>query len=45
MVVYDVSLLDKMRIDDPVGAVPVHALNEVWGTLAVDLFHETRSLF
>ncbi len=38
LVVSGVVLLDKMRIDDPVGAVPVHGLNGVWGTLAVGIF-------
>jgi Amt family ammonium transporter len=33
-----VVLLDKMHIDDPVGAVPVHGFNGIWGTLAVGLF-------
>jgi len=37
-VVLGVIVLDKLRIDDPVGAVPVHALNGVWGTLAIGLF-------
>ena len=31
-------LFEKMRIDDPVGALPVHVVNGVWGTLAVGLF-------
>ena len=38
VVVAGVSVLDKLQIDDPVGAVPVHALNGIWGTLAVGLF-------
>ncbi len=38
LVVFGVILLDKMRIDDPVGAVPVHALNGIWGTLAIGIF-------
>lgn len=29
---------DKLKIDDPVGAVVVHAFNGVWGTIAVGLF-------
>ena len=28
-------------VDDPIGAVPVHALNGVWGTLAVGLFGQS----
>ena len=39
LVVFGVWLLDhKLHIDDPVGAVAVHCLNGVWGTLAVGLF-------
>ncbi len=38
VVVLGVVLLDKLHIDDPVGAVPVHGFNGVWGTLAVGLF-------
>ncbi len=32
------ELLDKLKIDDPVGAVPVHLMAGIWGTLAVGLF-------
>ncbi len=45
VVVYGVSFLDRVRVDDPVGAVPVHAFSGLWGTLAVGLFHETSGLF
>ncbi|MFA5089084.1 MAG: ammonium transporter, partial [Candidatus Omnitrophota bacterium] len=38
LVVLGVVLLDKLHIDDPVGAVPVHGLNGIWGTLAVGIF-------
>jgi Amt family ammonium transporter len=38
IVVFGVLILDKFHIDDPVGAVPVHGLNGIWGTLAVGLF-------
>ena len=39
LVSFGVWLLDhKLRIDDPVGAVAVHCLNGLWGTLAVGLF-------
>ena len=44
-VVLGVSLLDKIHVDDPVGAIPVHAMNGVWGTLAVGLFHGEKGLF
>jgi Amt family ammonium transporter len=30
--------LEKFKIDDPVGAVPVHLMNGVWGTLSLGLF-------
>ena len=39
LVVYGCEILDqKLHVDDPVGAVGVHCLNGVWGTLAVGLF-------
>lgn len=38
IVVFAVILLDKIKVDDPVGAIPVHLVNGVWGTLAVGLF-------
>ena len=38
---YAVVLLDKLHIDDPVGAVPVHGVNGIWGTLAVGLFGQS----
>ncbi|MDE7130371.1 MAG: ammonium transporter [Lachnospiraceae bacterium] len=39
LVVFGVWLLDyKLRIDDPVGAVAVHCMNGIWGTIAVGLF-------
>ena len=44
LVVFGVWLLDeKLRIDDPVGAVAVHCLNGIWGTLAVGLFATSSS--
>lgn len=33
-----VVLLDRMRIDDPIGAIPVHGIAGIWGTLAIGLF-------
>jgi len=38
IVVRGVELLDKLHIDDPVGAVPVHGICGIWGTLAVGIF-------
>ena len=39
LVVFGVWLLDnKIHVDDPVGAVAVHCLNGIWGTIAVGLF-------
>lgn len=38
VVVFGTELLDKLRIDDPVGAVPVHGFNGLWGTIAIGLF-------
>ena len=39
LVVFGVWFLDnKLHIDDPVGAVAVHFLNGIWGTIAVGLF-------
>jgi len=33
-----VELLEWLRIDDPIGAVPVHGLCGIWGTLSLGLF-------
>ncbi|MEA1914647.1 MAG: ammonium transporter [Campylobacterota bacterium] len=38
LVVYAVPLFDKLRLDDPVGALSVHLVNGIWGTLAVGIF-------
>ena len=38
LVVMGVSFFDKMRIDDPVGALSVHLVNGIWGTIAVGIF-------
>ncbi len=38
LVVFSVSFFDKIRIDDPVGALSVHLVNGIWGTLAVGIF-------
>ncbi len=38
LVVFGVVFLDKIRIDDPVGAISVHLVCGIWGTLAVGIF-------
>jgi Amt family ammonium transporter len=38
LVVEGVLLLDRFQIDDPVGAIPVHLVNGIFGTVAVGLF-------
>ena len=38
LMVYGVIWLDRLRLDDPVGAVPIHGLCGIFGTLAVGLF-------
>ncbi len=44
LVVFGVWFLDNvLRVDDPVGAVAVHCLNGIWGTLAVGLFATTSA--
>lgn len=44
LVVFGVWLLDYvLHIDDPVGAVAVHCLNGIWGTIAVGLFSTTSA--
>ncbi len=38
VVVVGVELLEWLRIDDPIGAVPVHGMCGIWGTLSLGLF-------
>jgi len=38
IVVLGVALIDKLKLDDPVGAVAVHLFCGIWGTLAVGIF-------
>jgi Amt family ammonium transporter len=38
IVVFGVALIDRLRLDDPVGAVTVHLICGIWGTLAVGIF-------
>jgi Amt family ammonium transporter len=44
LVVFAVPFFDKLRIDDPVGALSVHLVNGIWGTIAVGLFSKDVSL-
>ena len=38
IIVFTVSLIDKIKLDDPVGAIAVHLACGIWGTLAVGVF-------
>jgi len=40
IVIFGVSFFDRLRLDDPVGALSVHLLNGIWGTIAVAIFSE-----
>jgi ammonia channel protein AmtB len=43
-VVFTVPLLDKLKIDDVVGAIPVHLFAGIWGTLVVPLSNTDANL-
>ena len=43
IVVFAVPMLDKLKIDDVVGAIPVHLMAGIWGTLAVPLTNSDGS--
>jgi len=38
IIVFGVSLVDRLKLDDPVGAIAVHLICGIWGTLAVGIF-------
>jgi Amt family ammonium transporter len=38
LVVFAIPMMDKLKIDDVVGAIPVHLVCGIWGTLAVGIF-------
>lgn len=40
IIVLGIALVDKLRLDDPVGAIAVHLICGIWGTLAVGIFGE-----
>jgi Amt family ammonium transporter len=42
VVVLGIDLLEYLRIDDPIGAVPVHMFAGMWGTLSLGLFGASR---
>ena len=44
VVVLGISLIDKLKLDDPVGAVAVHLICGIWGTLAVGVFGAMASV-
>jgi len=44
LVVFSVLMFDKLRIDDPVGALSVHLVCGIWGTLAVGIWGPDQSL-
>ena len=35
---FAVAIIDKLKLDDPVGAIAVHLVCGIWGTLAVGIF-------
>jgi Amt family ammonium transporter len=45
LVVYSVLFFDRVKLDDPVGALSVHLVNGIWGTAAVGLFATEGGLF
>lgn len=42
VVVWGIDLLEHLRIDDPIGAAPVHMIGGIWGTLSLGLFAAGR---
>jgi|TARA_B100001094_G_scaffold44382_1_gene39150 Amt family ammonium transporter len=44
IIVIGISLIDKLKLDDPVGAVAVHLICGIWGTLAVGIFGEMAGI-
>jgi Amt family ammonium transporter len=44
LVVFFVPVFDKLKMDDPVGALSVHLINGIWGTLAVGIFVSNVSI-
>ncbi len=44
LVYYAVPFFDKLKLDDPVGALSVHLINGIWGTIATGIFAKDVSL-
>ncbi len=43
LIVVGVSFIDRLKLDDPVGAIAVHLICGIWGTLAVGIFGDLAS--
>ena len=43
IVVFSILFLDKIKIDDPVGAISVHGTVGIWGTIAVAIFNPSAA--
>ena len=44
IIVFGIALIDRLKLDDPVGAIAVHLICGIWGTLAVGIFGAMASL-
>ena len=44
VIVFGVAMVDRLKLDDPVGAVAVHLACGIWGTLAVGIFGSLAGL-
>jgi Amt family ammonium transporter len=44
LIVFAVVFFDKIRVDDPVGAISVHLVGGIWGTLAVGIFGDLAGM-
>ncbi|MEE9364607.1 MAG: ammonium transporter [Cellulophaga sp.] len=44
LIIIGVSLIDKLKLDDPVGAIAVHLICGIWGTLAVGIFGDLAGI-
>ncbi len=45
LIVFAIPFFDKLRLDDPVGALSVHLVNGIWGTLAVAIWNPEVTFF